>query len=88
MSLDRMLESIGETSSEYGTHSMRIGGATALFAQGASDTIIRTMGRWSSDIHRLYVRACRDQCLAWTRKAGSAVVDAIEVDDFDEVSDY
>ena len=37
---------------------------------------------------RLYVRACRDQCLAWTRRAGSAKVDAIEVDDFDEVSDY
>jgi hypothetical protein len=36
---------------------MRIGGATALFAAGANETVIRTMGRWSSDLHRLYVRA-------------------------------
>ena len=46
------------------------------------------MGRWSSDIHRLYVRACRNQCLAWSRSAGSAVYEAIEVEDFEEDEDY
>jgi hypothetical protein len=39
-----LVGSIGLTPSEYGTHSFRIGGATALFAAGATDTVIRTMG--------------------------------------------
>ena len=32
------------------------------------------MGRWSSDIYHLYVRACFERCCEWTRKAGSTVV--------------
>ena len=48
----------GDDPSEFGAHSLRIGGATALFAAGADPTVIRTMGRRSSDCYRLYVRAC------------------------------
>ena len=78
-----------EGSSEgFSTHSLRIGGATALFAAGASETVIRTMGRWSSDIHRLYVRACFEQCCDWTRLAGSQQVSCVAVEEFDEVDDY
>ena len=69
-----MMHAIGENADQFGTHSLRIGGATALFACGADETVIRTMGRWSSDIHRLYVRACFERCIDWTKKAGSAVV--------------
>ena len=83
----QLMQSIGEDPTQFGAHSYRIGGATALFAAGASDTIIRTMGRWSSDIHRLYVRACYDQCLDWTRRAGSTVTRDVAAD-FDEVDDY
>ena len=54
---------------------------------GASDTVIRTMGRWSSDIYRLYVRTCVEQCTDWTRRAGSTRCTAVTVD-FDEVDDY
>jgi hypothetical protein len=46
------------------------GRATTLFAAGADATVIRTMGRWSSDIYRLYVRACFSQTIAWSRQAG------------------
>ena len=53
----RLMGAVGENPEHFGTHSLRIGGATALFAGGASETVIRTMGRWSSDLHRLYVRA-------------------------------
>ena len=83
----QLLRSIGLNPAEFGTHSFRIGGATALFAAGANDTIIRTMGRWSSDIFRLYVRACYEQCVNWSRHAGSADVSSISAD-FDEVDDY
>ena len=70
-----------------GAHSLRIGGATALFAAGAEPTIIRTMGRWSSDIYRLYVRACFNQTLDWSRKAGSTLVHDV-AQEFDEVDSY
>ena len=72
--LKTMMHSIGENAEQFGTHSLRIGGATALFAMGADETVIRTMGRWSSDIHRLYVRACFERCKEWTKMAGSAQV--------------
>ena len=55
-----LMHAIGEDPSQFGTHSYRIGGATALFAAGADPTVIRTMGRWSSDCYRLYVRACHE----------------------------
>ena len=74
------MRSVGLNPEEFGTHSMRIGGATALFAAGADPTVIRTMGRWSSDIYRLYVRTCYDKCCSWTAKAGSTVVtESIEI---------
>ena len=83
----RLMSSIGENPDQFGTHSYRIGGATALFAAGADETVIRTMGRWCSDIHQLYVRACFERCCEWTRRAGSTqVTDVARV--FDEVDDY
>ena len=62
----------------YGAHSLRIGGATALFAAGADPMVIRTMGRWSSDCYRLYVRACFEQTIAWTRCLGSLRVHDVQ----------
>ena len=38
------------------THSFRIGGASAAFSSGASDAMIRTLGRWSSDCYIRYIR--------------------------------
>lgn len=68
----------GEDPLEFGAHSLRIGGATALFAAGADPIHIRTMGRWSSDCYRLYVRACFEQTMDWTRKLGSQRVHDIQ----------
>ena len=73
--------------SHFGTHSLRIGGATALFAAGADPTVIRTMGRWSSDCYRLYVRACFESTLKWSRLAGSTEVHDL-AGEFDEVDYY
>ena len=78
---------VGENPTHFGTHSLRIGGATALFAAGADPTVIRTMGRWSSDIYRLYVRACFERCCDWTKAAGSTAVTDVVVE-FDEVEAY
>ena len=84
-----LMQKVGEDPYEFGSHSLRIGGATALFAAGANPTIIRTMGRWSSDLYKLYVRASFEQTVAWSRKAGSMKVqDLAGIRDFDEVDDY
>ena len=66
-----LMARIGEDPDLFGAQSYRIGGASALFAAGANETVIRTMGRWSSDLYRLYVRACFEQCVKWSRLAGS-----------------
>ena len=82
-----LMTCIGEEPLHFGTHSLRIGGATALQAAGASETVIRTMGRWASDIFRIYVRACYEHCVSWTAKAGSTQVSSVAAD-FEEVDDY
>ena len=69
-----LMASIGEAPGQFGLHSYRIGGATALFAAGATPLTIRMMGRWSSDCYRLYVRACYEHTLEWTAKCGSTQV--------------
>jgi hypothetical protein len=82
-----LMRTVGEDPSQFGAHSYRIGGATALFAAGADPTIIRTMGRWSSDCYRLYVRACFGQTLAWSKKCGSQEVSDV-AKEFAEVDSY
>lgn len=78
---------LGLDPTEYATHCYRISGATASFAAGATDLVIRTMGRWSSDLHRLYVRCCFEKCRDFTRLAGSAEVTS-RVETYDEVDYY
>jgi integrase len=40
---------------QFSGHSLRRGGATALFAAGMPADLIRTMGRWKSECYRLYL---------------------------------
>ncbi|KAG3102353.1 hypothetical protein PI125_g14192 [Phytophthora idaei] len=49
-------QDVGEQGSEYGTHSLRSGGATALFAEGVDRLVIKHFGRWSSDCYEQYAR--------------------------------
>ena len=69
-----LMRAVGEDPDQFGAHSLRIGGATALYAAGADPIHIKTMGRWSSDCWRIYVRACFEQTLSWTQRAGSQAV--------------
>ena len=41
---------------DYGTHSFRSGGATALMAAGYDIAYIKMMGRWSSSCFERYLR--------------------------------
>ena len=89
LAIRRCMARIGEDPAHFGTHSLRIGGATALFAAGADATVIRTMGRWSSDLYRLYVRACFEKSIEWSKRCGSTSVREIAgVREFYEVDYY
>ena len=49
------------------THSFRIGGASTAYAAGVPETTIQTLGRWSSDAYRLYIRCPeRSRSHVWT----------------------
>jgi hypothetical protein len=54
--------------SEWGAHSMRIGGATDLVATGGcSEVLLAAKGRWGSDIGKIYARMTRRAQLAASR---------------------
>jgi len=38
------------------THGLRIGGATAMHKAGASTAVIQILGRWASDVFKIYTR--------------------------------
>ena len=83
----RFAEVLGLPMEEASTHTYRISGATALFTAGGSEMLIRTMGRWSSDLHRLYVRCCYRTCARWGSKIGSAEVEP-DCEEIDELQYY
>lgn len=50
------LQFSGFNTERFKSHSFRIGAATAAAAQGASDSQIQQLGRWSSDAFKKYIR--------------------------------
>ena len=66
----RSASSNGMESKRFSTHSIRSGGATALYVRGISLGHIRRFGRWSSDTFRRYIY--RDNQVS--RFIGSAMV--------------
>jgi hypothetical protein len=53
---------------QVGTHSCRIGGATALFQHGATADVFRHMGGWVSDAYRGYIQMQQEDLLVFSRK--------------------
>ena len=58
--------------SKFGGRALRIGGATDLHAAGVHKTTIQLLGRWSSDIYRIYTRVCANRVLKASRRMLSA----------------
>jgi hypothetical protein len=54
--LQQVLYGIGQGGNHIKPHSFRIGAATAAAAAKLPDHLIKTMGRWSSDSYRRYIR--------------------------------
>ena len=62
-----LMRRIGCPSNQYGTHSFRIGGATALADADCPDVIIQSLGRWRSACYRMYCRSSQGSVLRWGR---------------------
>ena len=45
----------GYTAERFGSHSLRIGGATALYHMGVAVEVIKRCGRWASDAFQGYL---------------------------------
>lgn len=68
-----MLDEIGVIDSHlYKGHSFRKGGATSLHEAGMPDSLIKTMGRWSSFAFATYITTSQ----ALVIKAGRAMTSA------------
>ena len=53
--LELAAEAVGLPADRYGSHSLRIGGASALLHGGVSIEIIKRWGRWVSDSFQRYL---------------------------------
>ena len=73
-----LMAAVGENPTEYGAHSLRIGGATAAMAAGVPPAYIKMMGRWSSEIYAIYCRLSNVAVINF----GSAISSA-EYEDFE-----
>ena len=62
----------------YGAHSLRIGGATAALAAGVPPSLIRLMGRWSSDIYEIYCRMSLQSAVSVGQAISAAMVSGME----------
>ena len=54
--LNEAFEELQMDSSQFNTHSFRIGAATSAKQAGMSDSHVKALGRWQSDAYQRYVR--------------------------------
>ena len=47
---------------DYTGHGFRMGAATTAARVGIPDNMIKTLGRWSSEAYRLYIRSKKNFC--------------------------
>ena len=58
-------QDMGFEAKDWGTHSGRAGGATALWLGGATGDEVRCAGRWSSDTYLTYLRKDKSLKIRW-----------------------
>ena len=63
----KALRQAGLNEQEYGKHSLRIGGFNHYFKMKVPIEIIKTIGGWSSDAWREYLRLQQAECMQYTK---------------------
>ena len=61
------LASLGLAPKDYAGHSFRIGAATAASQAGLEDSVIQSLGRWSSAAFLRYIRTPREQLASYSK---------------------
>ena len=79
----KIVLAVGENPNLYGSHSLRIGGATAALAAGVAPAHIQLLGRWDSDCYQIYCRLCRQAAIAVGSKVAST-----RFEDFEGMFDH
>ncbi len=69
--LREALTSLGLRSCDYAGHSFRIGAATAAAQAGLEDSVIQSLGRWSSDAFLRYIRMPGEQLALYSGRFGT-----------------
>ena len=67
---------MGKNPVEYSTHSLRRGGASALWAQGFNRAQIQVIGRWRSDCWKIYISTPVGSWASAAAMMATAVIDA------------
>jgi len=75
----QVAEAAGCDPMNLGSHALRIGGATAALAAGVPVAAIQAMGRWDSEIYRVYCRRSRQVALHL-----GTVIASTEFEDMDD----
>ena len=91
--IKKLMKAIGESVVGYSSHSLRIGGATALYTAGVDPLVIMMMGRWSSDCYQRYIRGDVNLAMRVSSTIGSTKLSPEDevfrrLEEFDIGSDY
>ena len=78
--LQTIAASLGEDAQAYTPHSLRFGGASAMWAGGSDSYVLRSWGRWNSNEFLAYL---------WTsRKASSSTAARVALADMTPVKGF
>ena len=81
--LRKVMQAAGRPPRKVGTHSLRIGGATARKFVGGSRRHLMAAGKWSSAAYLAYLRQCKAESLSLVQAACGADVDDFANEFFD-----
>jgi hypothetical protein len=70
--LKEAAEELGEPIDEFSSHSLRRGGATALYSKGYSREEIMYMGRWKSDVWLRYAKMTQEKLSSASKDIATA----------------
>jgi hypothetical protein len=73
-----LMGAAGRDPADFGAHSLRIGGATAALTGGLGPAQIQIMGRWDSEVYKVYTKLTRELAAGLSVVVGSTSFHDVE----------